>query len=308
MPLYRSGDAALSLLREEPFKLEREMQKLIEQSLDTLLGLEFVRSEFSISTFRIDTLAFDKETNAFVIVEYKRDRNFSVIDQGYAYLSTMLNNKADFILEYNEVMAKTLQRNSVDWSQSRVLFVAPSFTAYQQQAINFQDMPIELWELKRFQNSYISFNKVKAGSARESIQALTVDNEKSTISEVGKEVKVYTEAQHLEGKPEAVTDLYTRLKERIFSLEDVELKPMKRYLSFKAVNTFVDITLQNSALKVWLNMPAGELNDPLTMARDVSNVGHWGNGSYEIKVADDEHFSYLLDLIEQSYTYQLKAG
>jgi predicted transport protein len=26
------------------------------------------------------------------------------------------------------------------------------------------------------------------------------------------------------------------------------------------------------------------LNDPKKIARDVSNMGHWGNGDYEIKI------------------------
>jgi hypothetical protein len=91
-------------------------------------------------------MAYDNETNSFVIIEYKRDKNFSVIDQGYAYLSLMLNNKADFILEYNENQEKTLKRKDVDWSQSRVVFISPSFTSYQKEAINFKDLPIELWE------------------------------------------------------------------------------------------------------------------------------------------------------------------
>ena len=66
------------------------------------MKLDFISSEFSLNNFRIDTLALDKESKSFVIIEFKRDKNFSVVDQGYAYLSLMLNNKADFILEYNE--------------------------------------------------------------------------------------------------------------------------------------------------------------------------------------------------------------
>ncbi|MFZ1875504.1 MAG: hypothetical protein WAU25_00560, partial [Nitrososphaeraceae archaeon] len=66
-----------------------------------------------------------------------------VIDQGYAYLALLLNNKADFILLYNETgEKKTL--NEVDWSQSRVIFISPSFTTYQRKAIEFRDLPIEL--------------------------------------------------------------------------------------------------------------------------------------------------------------------
>lgn len=118
----------LEQIKELPFKLEKEIQDLTEKNIKTIFGLEFVRSEFGLNNFRIDTLAFDKDSASFVIIEYKRDKNFSVIDQGYAYLSLMLNNKADFILEYNENNKDTLKRDDIDWSQSRVLFISPSFT------------------------------------------------------------------------------------------------------------------------------------------------------------------------------------
>ena len=71
-----------------------------------IVGTQIVQTEFAHGSLRVDTLAFNQETRSFVIIEYKRDRNFSVIDQGYAYLALLLNNKADFILEYNEAMNK----------------------------------------------------------------------------------------------------------------------------------------------------------------------------------------------------------
>lgn len=120
MPLFNSNSKLeiLNQVKETPFKLERQIQYLVEANLNTLLGLEFVKSEFTISgsvqRLRIDTLAFDRKNKAFVIIEYKQDKNFSVVDQGYAYLSAMLNNKADFILEYNEARNEPLKRSSVD--------------------------------------------------------------------------------------------------------------------------------------------------------------------------------------------------
>ncbi len=45
------------------------------------MGLLFVKSEFTIKNKRIDTLAYDKQTKAFIIIEYKRDKNFIVVDQ-----------------------------------------------------------------------------------------------------------------------------------------------------------------------------------------------------------------------------------
>lgn len=78
------------------------MQKLTQANLQQIFGLDLVRSEFELQGLRIDTLAFDKDSKGFVIIEYKKDRNISVVDQGMAYLNLMLNNKADFILEYND--------------------------------------------------------------------------------------------------------------------------------------------------------------------------------------------------------------
>jgi hypothetical protein len=48
------------------------MQKLTENNLDSIFGLEFIATEFQLYNLRIDTLAFDNETNSFVIIEYKR--------------------------------------------------------------------------------------------------------------------------------------------------------------------------------------------------------------------------------------------
>ena len=138
MPIFQISNSKLSQIKEKDIDLEKDIQMITEENLETVFGLRFVKSEFALQKFRIDTLAFDKETDAFVIIEYKRDRSFSVIDQGYAYLALMLNNKADFILEYNERTKGALRREDVDWSQSRVLFLAQSFTTYQQNAINFR--------------------------------------------------------------------------------------------------------------------------------------------------------------------------
>lgn len=38
----------------------------------------------------------------------------------------LLNNKAEFILEYNEKMDENLRKDDVDWSQSKIIFVAPN--------------------------------------------------------------------------------------------------------------------------------------------------------------------------------------
>jgi hypothetical protein len=144
MPIYKKSGNKLQPVKEKRVDLELTIQKLVEENVTEVFGLVYVCSEYPLHNLRIDTLAFDEDQKSFIVIEYKKDRNFSVIDQGYAYLALLLNNKADFILEYNEKRQGNLKKNDVDWSQSKVIFVAPSFTKYQLEAMGFQDLPIEL--------------------------------------------------------------------------------------------------------------------------------------------------------------------
>lgn len=102
MILYQLNKEKLTRVNENSFKLEKEIQKIVEENIFLLMSLQLVKSELTIKNRRIDTLAFDKQSNAFIIIEYKRDKNKSVIDQGVTYLNLMLENKADFVIEYNE--------------------------------------------------------------------------------------------------------------------------------------------------------------------------------------------------------------
>lgn len=288
----------LELIKELPFKLEKDIQNLTEQNMKSIFGLEFVRSEFSLNNFRIDTLAFDREASSFVIIEYKRDKNFSVIDQGYAYLSLMLNNKADFILEFNENSKEALKRNDIDWSQSRVIFISPNFTTYQKEAINFKDLPIELWEVKRYNNKTISYNKIQTSGSQESIK--TISRQDEAIEKVTKEIRVFTEQEHLEKASEGIKELYEKLKNAILNLDSLEVKPKKLYIAFVASFNVVDVHIQRNQIKMWLNLQKGELDDPKGICRDVSQTGHWGNGDYEIAIQTDEDLEYILSLIKQA--------
>lgn len=299
MAIYSVG-TKLDYVKELPFKYEKEIQQLTERNLTTLLNLTFISSEFSLNNFRIDTLAFDSENKSFVIIEYKRDKNFSVIDQGYAYLSLMLNNKADFILEFNERQNTTLRRNDVDWTQSKVIFISPSFTNYQREAINFKDLPIELWEIKQFENNTISFDPIQKSGAKESIKTISRTDE--TVESVSKEVKVYTEQDHLSEVGFEIRELYELVKERLINMDDnITAQPKKQTIGYKVDNNiFCDLVVQGKGLKIYLNLKSGELQDPKGLARDVSNVGHWGNGAFEIKLNDTEEIDYILSLIKQS--------
>lgn len=300
MQLYQTKSNELFELIEEPFRLEKEIQTLFEQNLSEFIGLEFIKSEFTIKSNRIDTLAYDAESNAFVIIEYKRERNYSVVDQGVSYLNLMLDYKADFVLEYNESQNKNLKRQDVDWSQSRILFVSPSFTDFQKQSTNFKDIGIELWEIKRYQDGIISINPLqKAKSAPSIKQVQRVESEE--IQKITKEIQQYDEEYHLADKSDDIKELYEQFRDSILNLaSDLETNPKKLYIGFKKQKrNIVYIEIQKKVLRITLNAKIGQLDDSKGLCRDVSNIGHWGVGDYQTDVSDTENLEYILSLIKQ---------
>lgn len=301
MQLFIQNQQHLNELKEIPFKLEKDIQTLFEQNLEKVTGFSFVVTEFEVKSRRIDTLAFDEENKAFVIIEYKRNKNHSVMDQGISYLNLMLENKAEFIVEYNEKLGKTLKRNDVDWSQSTVIFVAPSFTEFQVESSNFKDLPIELWEIKQYENHLVAITPIKKSKSAPSIKQIQTA-EDSQINRITQEVRAYDETYHLAGKQEETVELYETYKNAILNLADnIELQFKKLIIGFKKNKKILaDIRVQSNGLKIWINLKRGQLDDPKNLMRDVSSTGHWGNGDYEITVQNTKYLEYLMSLIKQT--------
>lgn len=278
---------------------------MVEENLQTLFGLEFVKSEYPLQNLRIDTLAFNEQSGSFVIIEYKKTKNFSVIDQGYSYLSLLLNNKADFILEYLESTGKSLRKNDVDWSQSRVIFISPQYTTYQKQSIEFKDLPFELWEIKKYSNDTVVLNQHKP-SSQESVKSISSKDNRA--KQISKEIVVYDEQMHLDMGTDLTREIYKELRDRILEIGELEMVPVKQYIGFKLQKRVVtDLEIQKKQLRVRINLKKGQLEDPKSLFQDVSEKGHWGVGDYEAQINEESDLDYLMSLIKQSYRFHSES-
>ena len=99
--LYKISQNKLSSMRQKKV-LERQVQELVGDNLEHLLGLEMVCYEFTVEGKRIDILAFDREANAPVIIELKKENSGGLFDQGMEYFHLLSNRKADFLIKINE--------------------------------------------------------------------------------------------------------------------------------------------------------------------------------------------------------------
>lgn len=301
MAIYNIEKGKLTPIKQVKFKNERELQRLTEENLEELFNLKFVATEFQVDNLRIDTLAFNEETKSFVIIEYKNLKKYSVIDQGYSYLSLLLNNKAEFVLKYNLVFNTSLSKEDIDFSQTSVMFISPSYTTYQLRSVEFSDIAFELWKVIKYSNGTVLFDKVNNTENSASIKQVTKSDSKK--QKVNHEIKTYTEEDTLNGKSDDIISLYDNLKDFLLSnYDDIEIRHWKHYFVLKVNNKIIaSVQVLSNTLKVWINLKETELNDPDNKIRDVTNIGHYGVGDYEFRIKSEDDFYYFNKLFKQSY-------
>ncbi len=320
MYLFSSKDKKISFFNEKPFKLEKEIQDLVESNTEEIFKIRFVSSEFSLDGLRFDSVCFDEETKSFAIIEYKKNSSFSIIDQGFAYLSTMLSHKADLILEYNENTGNILKKNDVDWNQPRIIFISPSFTAHQKISTNFKDIPFELWEIKKFEGDLVSLNKIIT-SSKESVKGVS-----NSITKSADEIKTYQISDLLSKSSQNIKDLWENISQRISKFEqDTFLKTNQGYIrfSFNNGNSICFFTINKKNIRTTIREglydeegnPANKwvfaINDYKNLAKRKEEVweGYEIKGkkqdavtvSHDLTIDEEKDIDYLLELIGQRY-------
>ena len=121
---------------------------------------------------------------------------------------------------------------------------------------------------------------------------------------------VYTLDHHTQLLPGSlVRPLFDRLSQEVMALDPCVTEEVRKlYVAFKAETNFVDVVPQKSRLRLSLNMRFHELHDPKEIARDVTNIGRWGNGDVEVGLDALEDLPYVMGLIRQSFEKQIGNG
>lgn len=270
--------------------------------MELLLGLKFISTEFVVSDFRLDSVAYDEAANSFVIIEYKNAKNVSVIDQGYTYLATMFNHKADFVLEYNRITGNTLGINDIEWSQTIAIFISPSYNKFQINSINFKDLPIELWKIKKYSNNTVLFEEIKPKTTTARIKEIapSFESEKSRNSKV--ETEIYDEVSCIGNANQDIIELYEDLRDYITDLDEgIRPKYNKHYIAFVYKNkNFVSLAVRKNSITMYLYAKY----DSLGLIEDVSYRGHYGRGGCQVKIFNREHIGSIQDILNKHFEFQ----
>jgi predicted transport protein len=301
MPVYRiDSEQQVTQLKSRTFPLERTLQQLVEQNLETLLGVRFIATEFTTGDRqrgRIDSVGLDQDGTP-TIIEYKKTSKENVINQGLFYLDWLMDHKGDFTLAAQQALKGQV---SIDWSNPRLILVAESFSKYDEYAVNRIGANIELWIYRLYGENLLYLEQIYASVAPK-LHVSTTGQERITGKDEIEPV-TYTVKEHLQDKPNSTVKLFEQLRERVLDLGDGDIveKPVKNYISYKHGKNFCEVCIQTRRLKIWLDILPSDLEDPFELGRDMTTTGHWGTGDVEVLLESPEQLEAVMALIEQSY-------
>jgi len=126
------------------------------------------------------------------------------------------------------------------------------------------------------------------------------------INETG-DIEEYTLIDFEELNNRTITrQLFDTLNILILKLDStVDQVINKQYITYKKNKNFVEIIPLKTGLRLLLDIPLTELTDTRDSCEDVSNKGRWGTGLTRVYLKDEQEVNYIMDLIKQSYEYNL---
>lgn len=303
LKLFRLGGADVCEVHGTSLALEKSLQTLIEQNLETFLGVRFLASEFSTGRDhggRMDTLGID-ENSCPVIIEYKRSSNMNVINQGLFYLDWLVTHRGDFeMLVLKKLGEKAAQ--SVEWSSPRLICIAGDFSRYDEHAIKQMNRNIELIRYMKFDNDLLLLEQVNAASAP--LNGVIAADKVDGGTDGGQKQKYTTVSQYLDKADGELRALFDTVKEHLEGLgDDVQFKVLRFYFAFKRIKNFacVEIKTQERKLIVHVKVDPDTITLEDGFTRDVRAIGHFGTGDLEITIRTMEDFEKAKPLFERSY-------
>jgi len=289
-------DSSVEELVGRPVKMEKKLQVLIERHMETFLHIRFVASEYSTGKThagRIDTLGID-ENFCPAIIEYKRNSNANVINQGLFYLDWLMDHKAEFELLVQKQFGQEVAEQ-LDWSAPRLLCIAEDFTRYDVHAIQQINRNIELIRYMFFGDDLLLLDLVNVVSAK--------PQEERDEEDTGPK-QYTTQTEYLAKAAPGLKELYEAIRGYILDLgDDVQERVLKWYIAYKRLKNFATVQLQTgkNSLLMWLPLDPDIVTLEEGFSRDVRGIGHHGTGDLELTIRSLDDLERAKPLIQKSF-------
>ncbi|MFD2726273.1 DUF5655 domain-containing protein [Hyunsoonleella rubra] len=305
MAIFDIKEIRVKRIKPTQFRLEKDLQNLIELNLETIFNCRLIASEFSTGNLhsgRIDTLGISEDNNP-VIIEYKKVASSELINQSLYYLHWITDHKGDFQIAVNKSIKEQIE---VDWSDIRVICIAPEFKKYDLHAVQTMGSNIELWQYKLYENGILSIEEVYRKSTNTNT-AIDTNGKNPVMVAAGKKAAetrrtgTYTIEEHFNKLNPELTELFNQIREYIVGLDNaIEESPKRYYIAYKTSQNFVCIEAQKRKLLLYLKLGLEDVEPMPRQGRDVSNIGHFGTGDFELTIKNKKDFEDTKYLIEKS--------
>jgi predicted type IV restriction endonuclease/predicted transport protein len=120
----------------------------------------------------------------------------------------------------------------------------------------------------------------------------------------------YDEAHHTTGKPKEILELYRAIDRICLSLRPGEIERRCVAMTINYVcgkSIFCCVELQKGGMRVCLKLKYNHLENPPSFARDVSNIGHYGVGDFQLAITNMAQLEEAAPLIRKSLEGQLTS-
>ncbi len=310
MPLFQRDNQKLKLFKPIKFTNEKELQTLLEANLEEIFNCRFVTTEFStgpVHSGRIDSLALSEENNP-VIIEYKVVESSQLINQSLYYLSWINDHHGDFSIAVQKCFPN--ETIEIDWSNTRVICIAPEYKKYDLHAVKMMGANIELWKYRYYENGALFFEEVyKKSIITTSPNNTDYSNKNPIMVEAGKKAAItratgiYTLKEHFDKIDNNKKQIATELQDYILNLdESIEEAPKKFYIAYKISQNFVCMKIRKNKILLYLKIKPPTLETIPKNGRDVTNIDHYGTGDFELVITTKEDVNMAKEFILQAFT------
>ena len=294
--LFQIESDSVRELRAASVDIEKSLQLLLEQHLESFLGVRFLASEYvtgKVHGGRIDTLGLD-DNNCPVIIEYKRALNVNVISQGLFYLDWLMDHQGEFTLQVMKKLGPEWSEK-IDWSGPRLLCIAGDFTRYDEYAVLQIPRNIELLRYRRYGGDLLLLELVRASTT-------VAHRQRSEASEPTKEKPPAAGSPEVGGDLKVLQDVWESLKAFLLALgDDVQMKELDLYFAFRRLKNFACVRLRSKDLQVWAKLDPSSVLLEEGFTRDVGQIGHYGTGDLEIRIQSASDLERAQPLLLRSY-------
>ncbi|MBN1440209.1 MAG: hypothetical protein JW929_12445 [Anaerolineales bacterium] len=294
MPLYQISDHKLAIVEIQKFPSEKHLQALIERNLETVFNCRFVASELPTGAKhggRIDTLAISEENNP-VIIEYKKKETGELVTQSLYYLAWIHDHRGDYEVAVRKSLGNNLE---VDWSDVRVICISPNYSKFDLHAVNVMGANIELWTYRLYKDQSLYLEKIQTQEAS-GVEGKTGGTKTHGKMGAGKKAAItrasgnYSFEEHITGKSEKVREIALAVQEFILGIDPaIEEFPKKNYVAYRISQNIVCMEVMKQQAVLWIKLIPKEIGPLPKIARDMTNIGHYGTGNLEmtLKSLDD---------------------